>query len=171
MRAYEIHIFFNVSVFTSSLKFYAHLSWAWKKFNNLRACNLTAHINDSEPPGHLPCLIRVLTWCMRNVCCPLSSKHILWSHWVYDQAYRIFCWVQSKCWFCDSGSDTEVVKTQRCVFIILHKKIYPFTPIAEYSKLCVNGHSKIIDKTKVLMTNSTLMKVEIIAECSPWSIL
>ena len=28
-----------------------------------------------------------------------------------------------------------------------------------------------IDKTKILMTNGSLMKVESIAECSPWSIL
>ena len=39
-----------------------------------------------------------------------------------------------------------------------------------YSKTCVNGHSKI-DKTKILMTNGSLMKVESIAECSLWSIL
>ena len=39
-----------------------------------------------------------------------------------------------------------------------------------YSKTCVNGHSKI-DKTKILMTNSSLMKIESIAEWSPWSIL
>ena len=32
------------------------------------------------------------------------------------------------------------------------------------------GHSKI-DKTKVLMEYGSLMKVESIAECSPWSIL
>ena len=31
------------------------------------------------------------------------------------------------------------------------------------------GHSKI-DKTKILMTKSTLMKVKSIAECSHWSI-
>ena len=34
----------------------------------------------------------------------------------------------------------------------------------------LNGHSKI-DKTKILMTNGSLLKVESIAECSPWSIL
>ena len=39
-----------------------------------------------------------------------------------------------------------------------------------YSKTCVNGHSKI-DITNILMTNGSLMKVESIAECSPWSIL
>ena len=37
-------------------------------------------------------------------------------------------------------------------------------------KPVLSGHSKI-DKTKILMTNGTLMKVESIAECSPWSIL
>ena len=34
----------------------------------------------------------------------------------------------------------------------------------------LSGHSKI-DKTNILMTNSSLMNVESIAECSPWSIL
>ena len=38
------------------------------------------------------------------------------------------------------------------------------------SKPVLSGHSKI-DKTKILLTNGSLMKVEIIAECSPWSIL
>ena len=33
-----------------------------------------------------------------------------------------------------------------------------------------NGHSKI-DKTKILTTNGSLMKVKSIAECSPWGIL
>ena len=37
-------------------------------------------------------------------------------------------------------------------------------------KPVLNGHSKI-DKTKIFMTNGSLMKVENIAECSPWSIL
>ena len=37
-------------------------------------------------------------------------------------------------------------------------------------KHVLSGHSKI-DKTKVLMTNGSLMKVESIAECSLWSIL
>ena len=37
-----------------------------------------------------------------------------------------------------------------------------------YSKTCVNGHSKI-DKTKILMTNGSLMKVVSIADS--WSIL
>ena len=31
------------------------------------------------------------------------------------------------------------------------------------------GHPKI-DKTKILMTNGSLMKVKSIAECSPWSL-
>ena len=37
-------------------------------------------------------------------------------------------------------------------------------------KPVLSGHSKI-DKTMILMTNGSLMKVERIAECSPWSIL
>ena len=36
--------------------------------------------------------------------------------------------------------------------------------------LTLSGHSKV-DKTKVLMANGSLMKVESIAESSPWSIL
>ena len=34
----------------------------------------------------------------------------------------------------------------------------------------LNCHSKI-DNTKIFMTNGSLMKVENIAECTPWSIL
>ena len=37
-------------------------------------------------------------------------------------------------------------------------------------KPVLSGHSKK-DKTKILMTNGRLMKVESIAECSLWSIL
>ena len=37
-------------------------------------------------------------------------------------------------------------------------------------KPVLGGHSKI-EKTKILMTNGSLMKGESIAECSPWSIL
>ena len=40
--------------------------------------------------------------------------------------------------------------------------------ISMYSKTCLKGHSKIY-KTMVLMENGSLMKVESIAECSPWS--
>ena len=39
-----------------------------------------------------------------------------------------------------------------------------------YSKTCVKRNSKI-DKTKILMTNGSLMTVESVAECSPWSFL
>ena len=42
---------------------------------------------------------------------------------------------------------------------------------SEYTvKPVLSGHSKI-DKTKICMTNGSLMKVDSIAECSPWSIL
>ena len=44
-------------------------------------------------------------------------------------------------------------------------------PIKENTvKPVLSSHSKI-DKTKILMTYGSLMKVESIAECSPWSIL
>ena len=39
-----------------------------------------------------------------------------------------------------------------------------------YSKTCLKLPLRI-DKTKILMTNGNLMKVESIAECSPLSIL
>ena len=37
-------------------------------------------------------------------------------------------------------------------------------------KPVLSGHTKI-EKTKILMTNGSLMKVKSVAECSPWSIL
>ena len=37
-------------------------------------------------------------------------------------------------------------------------------------KPVLSSHSKT-DKTNIVMTNSSLMKVKSIAECSPWSIL
>ena len=41
---------------------------------------------------------------------------------------------------------------------------------SQYSKTCLEQPLKK-DKTKILITNGSLMKVESIAECSPWSIL
>ena len=41
---------------------------------------------------------------------------------------------------------------------------------SQYSKTCLKQPLKK-DKTKILITNVGLMKVERIAECSPWSIL
>ena len=41
-------------------------------------------------------------------------------------------------------------------------KLYTVKPVLSHLK---------IDKTKVLMEDGSLMKVESIAECSPWSIL
>ena len=42
--------------------------------------------------------------------------------------------------------------------------------LQKYSKICVKLPLKM-DKTKILMTNGSLMKVKSIAECFPWSIL
>ena len=44
------------------------------------------------------------------------------------------------------------------------------TSIGYTVKPVLRGHSKI-EKTMILMTNGSIMKVESIAECSPWSIL
>ena len=41
---------------------------------------------------------------------------------------------------------------------------------SQYSKTCLKQPLKK-DKTNILITNGSLMKVESIAECSPWSIL
>ena len=41
--------------------------------------------------------------------------------------------------------------------------------IVVYSQTCVKR--PLMDKTKFLMTNGSLMKVDRIAECTPWSIL
>ena len=45
-----------------------------------------------------------------------------------------------------------------------------FCMVRDTVKPVVSDHSKI-DKTKILMTNGSLMKVKSIAECSHWSIL
>ena len=50
-------------------------------------------------------------------------------------------------------------------YLMPFKKVYLNTV-----KPVLSGHSKI-DKTKVLKTNGSLMKVESIGECSPRSIL
>ena len=56
---------------------------------------------------------------------------------------------------------------QKCSYF--EESEFEFSRYYCYSKT-LNGHSKI-DKTKILITNGCLMKVESIAECSPWSIL
>ena len=48
--------------------------------------------------------------------------------------------------------------------------IRPMFKSAAYSKTCLKQPLKK-DKTKILITNGSLMKVKSIAECSPWSIL
>ena len=65
------------------------------------------------------------------------------------------------------------VKVKRLGFILAvlkPNKLWPTWLIYNTVKPVLSGHSKI-DKTKILMTNGGLMKVESIAECSPWSIL
>ena len=54
--------------------------------------------------------------------------------------------------------------------LILRETFYICICLNNTVKPVLSGHSKI-GKTKVLKTNGSLMKVESIAECSPWSIL
>ena len=49
------------------------------------------------------------------------------------------------------------------VIYLVHVDRYTVKPV-------LSDHSKT-DKTNIKMTNGSLMKVESIAECSPWSIL
>ena len=52
----------------------------------------------------------------------------------------------------------------------LHSIFTYKTDVQSAVKPVLSGHSKI-DKTKIYMTNDSLMKVAPIAECSNWSIL
>ena len=54
--------------------------------------------------------------------------------------------------------------------ITLWKHVWGSEKQTSTVKPVLSGHSKI-EKTKILMTNCSLMKVERIAECSPWSIV
>ena len=56
------------------------------------------------------------------------------------------------------AAQAVAVRKERLVFIHI------------YSKTCVKRPLKN-RKTEILMTNGSLMKIESIAECSPWSIL
>ena len=55
---------------------------------------------------------------------------------------------------------TSMAESKSAIFFFISNTVKPM----------LSGHSKI-DKPKILMTNGSLMKVESIAECSPWSIL
>ena len=58
------------------------------------------------------------------------------------------------------------------VLLIIWKKTDPSEIERTYNsvKPVLSGHSNI-EKTRTLMTNDSLIKVDSIAECSPWSIL
>ena len=59
---------------------------------------------------------------------------------------------------------------QKCTTALLRSDIRREYSQRKYSNTVLSGHS-LIGKTKVLKTNGSLLKVESIAECSPWSIL
>ena len=69
-----------------------------------------------------------------------------------------------------STEESEISDDEASRNIQQAKEILPQRKVCFTIKPVYNGHSKI-DKLKILMTNGSLMKVESIAECSPWSIL
>ena len=63
---------------------------------------------DSDQPGHPPCLIRVFAVRMKKawvLSYPLSAQQRLWSDWVDAQADLSLCWAhRSFCWFCHEAA-------------------------------------------------------------------
>ena len=80
--------------------------------------------------------------------------------------------------FCGEDPPAPIASTGSAMTVIFYSDDYVeqtgFNATYEETdgtvKPVLSGHSKR-DKTKVLKTNGSLMKVESIAECSPWSIL
>ena len=54
--------------------------------------------------------------------------------------------------------------------LFLHRHLETEMNLTNFTKNNSKTYSKI-DKTQILMTNDSLMKVKSIAECSPWNIL
>ena len=75
---------------------------------------------------------------------------------LYQRAEKICTGPNSK--FPDKLAEIEQVKVTEA------------PEVGKYSKTCVKRPLKI-DKTKILITNGSFMKVISIAECSSWSIL
>ena len=63
---------------------------------------------DSDQPGHPPCLIRVFVVRMKKpwvLSYPLSTQRRLWSDWVDAEADRSLRWAhRSFCWFCRAAA-------------------------------------------------------------------
>ena len=62
------------------------------------------------------------------------------------------------------------IKTKQKHTVLQNKTFKNVQKLVNIVKPVLSSHSKI-DKIKVLKTNGTLMKVESIVECSPWSTL
>ena len=76
---------------------------------------------------------------------------------------RVFPDCYSDNHFVDSKIDNQHFIWEQSKGSVQNFKTYTVKPV-------LSNHSKI-DKTKILMTNGSLIKVKSIAECSPWSIL
>ena len=80
----------------------------------------------------------------------------------------------------EEDDDSDQTSDLQPYLVAVYKHLFKSkSKVPLYLRLCENvsrvkpvlsGRSKI-DKTKVLKANGSLMKVESIAECSPWSIL
>ena len=125
-------------------------------------------------------LIPSLTFYQLNNCAPLNG--IVKSKWV--AVFKVYsCWrdrtlkatrliislpLKIFAWLLPSGAEKKLSQK------IKHSELkWNPSPISMYSKFCRKWPLKNskIDKTKISMENGSLIKVESIAKCSPWSIL
>ena len=95
-----------------------------------------ASSKDSDQPGHLPSLIRVLTVRMEKpwgLSYPMSTQRRLWLVWVDAQADLSLCWAHMPfCWFCHVVAhiyrkNLNNLDTQKFVVIILRFEQCSFT--------------------------------------------
>ena len=107
-----------------------------------------------------------------NAIKPLYMRHILLSYIFSEIVFAVALQVRS-CLLFRAVFVLAVARTSQYQNQHVHKTnksnagaVYLLSTV----KPVLSGHSKL-DKTKIFMINGCLMKVEGIAECSPWSIL
>ena len=115
---------------------------------------------------------------MRDHTTPVSR---VWTNlrvqWQHSQAYfnYIYMYISSYAHWCcctmiyEYSWSMDLVRTDFGYAKLVKKRLF-ISRTDSTVKPVLSGHSKI-SKMKIVMTNGSLMKVESIAECSPWSIL
>ena len=94
-------------------------------------------------------------------CMPLVLNNLYWALWEHSGSVGdAIDWGLKAPWF-----EAHHLKSH-CI-VSLSKTLYPLLSTV---KPVLSGHSKNI-QNKEIMTNASIIKVESIAECSPWSIL